>query len=120
MKLILVLCLVALAVAAPPPLSNYPTDEAQLLRFENEIFENGGYGFSFEQSDGQTREEQGELRNVGTEDEYTVVKGSYSWVGPDGVKYIVRYIADENGFQPEIEEGPGGGVPPAVVASLLG
>ncbi|XP_046960510.1 cuticle protein CP14.6-like [Vanessa cardui] len=120
MKLILVLSLVALAVAAPPPLTNYPTGEPQLLRYENDAFDNRGYNFAFEQSDGQTREEQGELRNEGREDEYTAVKGSYSWVGPDGVKYIVRYIADENGFQPEIEEGPGGAVPPAVVASLLG
>ncbi|XP_050342290.1 cuticle protein CP14.6-like [Nymphalis io] len=120
MKLLIVLSLVALATAAPPPLTNNPTGEVQVLRFENDYYDSRGYKFAFEQSDGQTRQEQGELRNEGREDEYTAVKGSYSWVGPDGVNYIVRYIADENGFQPEIEEGPGGAVPPAVVASLLG
>lgn len=46
--------------------------------------------------------------------------GSFSWVGPDGVTYTVNYTAGEEGYKPEIEQGPGGGVPPAVVASLLG
>lgn len=78
------------------------------------------YFYSYEQSDGQRRDEQGSLQNEGREDESIAVKGSYSWIGPDGVTYTVTYIADDNGFQPEIEQGPGGGVPPAVVASLLG
>ncbi|KAF9414980.1 hypothetical protein HW555_007247 [Spodoptera exigua] len=74
----------------------------------------------FDQSDGTGRDEYGEVRNAGSEDEFVAVKGSYSWVGPDGVKYTVNYVADENGFQPTIEQGPGGAVPSAVVASLLG
>lgn len=76
--------------------------------------------FSLEQSDGTKKEEQGELKNAGTDDEAISVKGSYTWVGPDGVTYTVNYVADENGFQPTIEQGPGGAVPPGVVASLLG
>lgn len=78
------------------------------------------YHFRFEQDDGQKHDEQGELLNAGSENESLVVKGSYSWVGPDDVMYLVRYTADENGFQPTIEQGPGGAVPPGVVASLLG
>lgn len=76
--------------------------------------------FSFEQSDGTRHDEAGELRNVDTEQESLAVTGSYTWIGPDGVNYTVTYIADENGFQPKIEQGPGGAVPGAVVASLLG
>lgn len=75
---------------------------------------------SFEQSDGQSHNANGELRNAGAEDAFVAVKGSYSWIGPDGVNYTVNYIADENGYQPTIEQGPGGAVPSAVVASLLG
>lgn len=74
----------------------------------------------WETSDGSKHNEEGELKNQGTENEGISVRGQYTWVGPDQVTYVVTYIADENGFQPTIEQGPGGGVPPAVVASLLG
>ncbi|XP_049866004.1 endocuticle structural protein SgAbd-6-like isoform X3 [Pectinophora gossypiella] len=75
---------------------------------------------SYEQSDGNKRNEQGELKNAGTDDEGIVMRGSYSWVGPDGITYTVNYIADENGFQPQIEQGRGDAAPPGVVASILG
>lgn len=29
------------------------------------------------------------------------MQGSYSYTGPDGVLYTIRYIADENGFRAE-------------------
>jgi Insect cuticle protein len=55
---------------------------------------------SFETSDGTSRQEQAELKNVGTENEAISVKGSYSFVGDDGQTYTVDFIADENGYQP--------------------
>lgn len=74
----------------------------------------------YEQTDGTKQEQQGELVNVGLENEHLVVKGRFTFIGDDGITYVVTYIADENGYQPEIEQGPGGAVPDAVVASLLG
>jgi len=56
---------------------------------------------SVETSDGKRHQEEGELKNAGTENEAMVVRGSYSYVGDDGQTYTVNYIADENGFQPE-------------------
>lgn len=47
-----------------------------------------------------TRQEEAELKNVGTEQEAIVIRGSVSWVAPDGQTYTLNYIADENGFQP--------------------
>lgn len=55
--------------------------------------------YSYQTSDGVSREEKAELKNVGTENEALVVQGSYSYVGEDGVTYTVNYIADENGYR---------------------
>ncbi|KAJ2946964.1 hypothetical protein O0L34_g16312 [Tuta absoluta] len=120
MKLLVVLSLVAMVAAAPQAADPNPNQDIQLLRFETDNDGLGSYNFAYEQSDGSKREEKGELKNAGAEDEGIVMRGSYSWVGPDGVTYTVTYVADENGFQPTIEQGPGGAVPPGVVASLLG
>jgi hypothetical protein len=54
-----------------------------------------------ETSDGKSAQEQGQLKNVGTENEAIEVRGQYSYTGPDGVVYTVTYVANENGFQPE-------------------
>lgn len=56
---------------------------------------------SVETSDGQVKEEQGEVVNAGQENESIAVRGQYSYPGPDGVTYTVSYLADENGFQPQ-------------------
>ncbi|XP_075971122.1 endocuticle structural protein SgAbd-6-like [Anticarsia gemmatalis] len=121
MKLIIALCLVS-AVTAGSLLRkyDYSPHNPQIVRYENDNPGSGNYRYYYEQTDGTKQEQKGEIRNEGTEDEAIVVKGTFTWVGPDGVTYTVNYDADENGYQPEIEQGPGGGVPPAVVASLLG
>lgn len=56
---------------------------------------------SYETSDGTSAQEQGELRNAGSENEAIAVRGQFTYVGDDGVTYTVTYIADENGFQPQ-------------------
>ncbi|XP_050557555.1 flexible cuticle protein 12-like isoform X3 [Spodoptera frugiperda] len=117
MKLIVALCLVAVAVAAPPR-SN--SGNVEIVRFDNDNIGLGNYKYGFELTDGTGAEQQAELRNEGKEDESIAVRGSFTWVGPDGVSYRVTYTADDNGYQPTIEQGSGGAVPPAVVASFLG
>lgn len=57
--------------------------------------------FRFDTSDGTHRDEKGDLKDKGTEDEAMIVHGSYSFTGADGVVYTVKYTADENGFHPE-------------------
>lgn len=52
-------------------------------------------------SDGQEREEQGEIQKTETSSVLRV-KGSYTFVGTDSVEYQVVYTADENGFIPQI------------------
>ncbi|XP_039485130.2 larval cuticle protein 65Ag1-like isoform X1 [Drosophila santomea] len=79
-----------------------PTSDADvtILRLESDV-QPEGYNFALETSDGKKHEEQGQLKNAGTEDEAIVVRGSYSFVADDGQTYTVNYVADENGFQPE-------------------
>ncbi|XP_063820963.1 endocuticle structural glycoprotein ABD-5-like [Ostrinia nubilalis] len=130
MMLIILLSVVALAAAAPA--------DVQLLWSEYVNDGSGSYHFDFEQSDGTKHESQGDLKNKGREDEFLAVEGSYEWVGPDGVRYVVTYTADENGYRPEIEQiqpgqpsgpeqpiQPGYPAPPTtyrplLIASLLG
>lgn len=57
--------------------------------------------YSFETSDGVSRSEQAELKNIGTEQEALSVRGSISWIAADGETYTLNFLADENGFQPE-------------------
>ncbi|XP_070071607.1 endocuticle structural protein SgAbd-6 [Drosophila takahashii] len=87
--------------------SNAADTTAQILRYENDAsLESDGYAFSFETSDGISREERATLKNPGTPEEAIAVQGSVNWVGPDGVHYKLNYLADENGFQPQGEHLP--------------
>ncbi|CAH1983157.1 unnamed protein product [Acanthoscelides obtectus] len=74
---------------------------AQILNQDFERAENGDYKFSFETSNGISQEETAETHYEGTEDQFLKVTGSYSYTGPDGVVYTVRYTADDQGFHPE-------------------
>ncbi|XP_026751174.2 endocuticle structural glycoprotein SgAbd-5-like, partial [Galleria mellonella] len=93
--------------------------QADLVKYENDNTGLGNFRFSFEQSDGTRHEQIGELRNAGTENAYVVLRGFYSFIAPDGILRVVKYVADENGYQPEQGEGPGA-LPPSAAASLLG
>ncbi|KAJ0179913.1 hypothetical protein K1T71_004504 [Dendrolimus kikuchii] len=109
MKLLFVLCAISLAAASAPPPGVY-SDKAEVVKYENDNPGFGGYRYEFKQTDGTEQEQSGVIKNEGSKDESLAVRGSFSWVGPDGVKYTVTYVADEGGYQPEIEQGPGGGV----------
>lgn len=63
----------------------------------------GGYHFSYEQSDGQKREETAELKNEGTDNEAMSVVGSFSFIAPDGHTY--RYA--KSGHSNEHERSSG-------------
>ncbi|KAF9802677.1 hypothetical protein SFRURICE_011688 [Spodoptera frugiperda] len=87
---------VAAAVAVPVD----PKD-ATIVRYDNDNIGVEGFNYAVETSDGKVAQEQGQLKNVGTENEAIEVRGQFSYPGPDGVVYTVTYIANENGFQPQ-------------------
>ena len=75
MQHLVVFCLVIVAVLAAPP-----QDDVTLLRSDSSI-DQAGYQFAFEQSDGQKRDETGEVTNVGQENESIAVRGSFAFTG---------------------------------------
>ncbi|KAH8297621.1 hypothetical protein KR054_004517 [Drosophila jambulina] len=93
--LIVFVALFAVALAAPAA----PSSEAQILRSESDVGPDS-FKYDWETSDGQGANAEGQLKNIGSENEAIAVRGSYRFVGDDGVTYEVTYIADENGFQP--------------------
>ncbi|KAI8126464.1 Larval cuticle protein 8 [Lucilia cuprina] len=93
---VLFVALIGCALAAPPQ----DAQEVQVLRYDSDV-QPEGYKFAVETSDGKTHQEEGQLKDIGTENEALVVRGSYSYIGDDGQTYTVNYVADENGFQPE-------------------
>ncbi|XP_004524508.1 larval cuticle protein 8-like [Ceratitis capitata] len=106
MKFVITFVLFALFVAhtfaAPPAPAEH---HVEIVRQDADIAPES-YKYGFETSDGTQHDEQGQLKNVGTDDEAIAVKGSYKYVGDDGVTYQVSYTADEHGFQPEGEHLP--------------
>lgn len=59
------------------------------------------------------------VRLADTETDVLVQVGSYSYTAPDGQVITVKYIADENGFQPQGDHIPTPpNVPEAIVQSL--
>ncbi|XP_002135074.2 larval cuticle protein 65Ag1-like [Drosophila pseudoobscura] len=94
MKFVIVLvALFALAAARPDR-------DAETLRYDSNV-EPENYNYNVQTSDGKSVAEEGHVEDLGTEQEAIVVKGSYSYIGDDGVTYSVNYIADKNGFQPQ-------------------
>ncbi|XP_030560979.1 endocuticle structural protein SgAbd-6 [Drosophila novamexicana] len=78
-----------------------PQGDVEVVEYESDNIGIGGYKFSYKLSDGTTRTEEAVVNNAGTENESLSVRGSVSWVAPDGQTYTINFVADENGFQPE-------------------
>ncbi|XP_019872728.1 flexible cuticle protein 12-like [Aethina tumida] len=98
MKVVAVLfAVLAVALAAPQGSER----DAQVLRNDLDNIGTDGFNYAYETSNKIAAQEQGQLNNIGTDNEAIAVRGSFQYVGPDGQTYQVTYIADENGFQPQ-------------------
>ncbi|XP_017779134.1 PREDICTED: endocuticle structural glycoprotein ABD-5-like [Nicrophorus vespilloides] len=61
-------------------------------------FGQGFYSNSFRTSNGITKKEFGSV-DFNVDHPVLVVRGIYSYIGTDGKKYEVTYVADEKGFR---------------------
>ncbi|XP_077302942.1 uncharacterized protein LOC143923235 [Arctopsyche grandis] len=112
----LVLCGLALVVAAPlePAVASADATPVPIVAQLEEFDEKGGYKYSFESGNGikvegssfvktipfRRTKENADLKDAPTNEEIQVLEGSYSYIAPDGSMISLKYIADENGFQP--------------------
>lgn len=96
----MILALVGVAAAFP----QRSEPEVTVVRSE---FENTGEAFNWvsELSDGNKHEQSGQLKTIG-DAQGIAITGSYSYTSPEGQLIEVRYVADENGFQPIGEHLP--------------
>ncbi|XP_053612255.1 flexible cuticle protein 12-like [Plodia interpunctella] len=95
-------CLVfALCVAVASAAAISDSKNAVIVRSDLENIGVDGYKYGYETSDGKSANEEGQLKNVGTQDEAMEVRGQFSYTGADGQVYTVTYVANELGFQPQ-------------------
>ncbi|KAK9869772.1 hypothetical protein WA026_003504 [Henosepilachna vigintioctopunctata] len=87
-----------------------------IIKYVNEgVGPDGSYQWSFETGNGIQAEEQGQLKDAGTDKEALQVQGSAKWTSDDGTPIQLTYIADENGFQPQGDHLP---VPPPIPPAI--
>merc|ERR1719184_236405 len=96
MKLILLACLAAVAIA------QNPEGAAELILDERVDQGDGNFAYNFETSNGIFTENRGTPGALGQSN----MVGSYRFTSPEGQVVEVRFIADESGFVPESDAPP--------------
>lgn len=77
----------------------------------------GQFALSYSTPTGISATQQGALKPIATKNglqNVLVQQGAYAYYGDDGKLYHVRWIADENGFQPIADHIPQAPAVPAV------
>ncbi|KAF2887311.1 hypothetical protein ILUMI_18862 [Ignelater luminosus] len=98
----LVTLMSVLIISAPLPLENSKSAKSKILEYTFDSDGSGNYEYGYETDDNIVRVEKGEIVKDGEHNASLVVRGSYSYVGKDGEKIEVVYVADDKGFHPVI------------------
>ncbi|XP_045593614.1 cuticle protein AMP1A [Procambarus clarkii] len=96
MQLVIFATLAVLAAAAP---QKYGTDEkdAPILKDERITENDGRYNFEVETGNGIIISQSGSPVAEGA----IAKAGQFSYTSPEGIPVALKFVADENGFQPE-------------------
>ncbi|XP_045135727.1 cuticle protein AMP1A-like [Portunus trituberculatus] len=96
MKIILLVALAAAAAAAP---QDYASREVIPILKDVRVQEDDGrYSVDVETGNGIIHSQSGSPTGA----DGTVIKaGEYSYTAPDGTPVVVKFVADENGYQPQ-------------------
>lgn len=74
-----------------------------IIRSDSKHNNDGSYEFQYETGNGILAGEQGYVKNGGHKDEeIQVAQGYFQYTGDDGIPISLKYVADENGFQPTV------------------
>ena len=85
------------------PLKSTSADgAAQTVRFENDVSPDGSYQYAFETDNGIQAQERGTPAQIDENTQTMNVQGGYSYTAPDGSIISMTYVANENGFQPQV------------------
>ena len=76
-----------------------------ILRSENTGVKDGKYSWGYETENGISQDVSGEMKMVNDNPVY-VMRGSYSYIGPDAQTYTVDWYADETGYHPSAPHLP--------------
>ncbi|XP_063610596.1 endocuticle structural glycoprotein SgAbd-8-like [Penaeus indicus] len=105
MKFLILACVAAVAVAAPQysygaprAASSEEVEFVPILKDDRVHEEDGTYNFDFEAANGISFSQAG---SPDGDDDAVIKAGEYSYTAPDGTEIHVRFVADENGFQPQ-------------------
>lgn len=83
-----------------PRTKNVKPDPINIVSFRmNSPAERKEFDYSFEADNGHKQEAVGTMKRVDDTD-VAVMKGSYEYIGVDGLTYVVEWYADETGFHP--------------------
>lgn len=77
-----------------------PDAQAQILRSDIEVNPDS-FQYAYQTSNGIAAEEVGQSKQIGQEAPI-VTQGQFSYTSPEGEPISLSYIADENGFQPQV------------------
>ncbi|XP_066944485.1 cuticle protein AMP1A-like [Macrobrachium rosenbergii] len=106
MKLVILISAVCVALAAPttqPEVEETTKAVVPIMKDERVQEVDGRFNVEFEAGNGIV------FAQAGSPDAETgaiVQAGQYSYVAPDGTDVVVKFVANENGFQPESDMLP--------------
>ncbi|CAH2096418.1 unnamed protein product [Euphydryas editha] len=105
--------LVVVAAVAVNGAVNSVDSDAIIVKQNSDVFPEQ-YAYQYETSNGIQAQESGVLKNAGQENAALEVQGTNAFTAPDGKNYVVTYIANEFGYQPQGDHLPVAPSPPPV------
>ncbi|XP_064094034.1 cuticle protein AMP1A-like [Macrobrachium nipponense] len=97
MKFVILAALAAMAAAAPQQYGVDSREVVPILRDERVQEDDGRYNFDVETGNGIVISQSGSPVSEGA----IASAGQFSYTAPDGTPVVLKFVADENGFQPQ-------------------